>query len=197
MPSRSARAFYSLDTVQQRLELGNIKDPEANDQHFVSIVDWLLQYTFDQCASDSPLEPRSEKENVRFKTNGGLTMRSSGGEEIELRLSTWTVAVGEDLACWPTIIGHRYSVVISTEPTRCGKTTTTQHRTRKQLATDNVIPMMQTLQRCVGIRSDLPKLRQQAGKQGLHRLRLSGAKKVAAMLTTVSDVLRVVGVGDS
>src|SRR5690606_31965758 len=33
---------------EQLLELGNLKDPEANDQHIVNIVDWLLQYAFDQ-----------------------------------------------------------------------------------------------------------------------------------------------------
>ena len=45
---------------EQLLELGNLKDIEANDQHIVNIVDWLLQYAFDQRASDIHLEPRRE-----------------------------------------------------------------------------------------------------------------------------------------
>ena len=61
-----------LSNLEQMLELGNIKDPEANDQHIVSIVDWLLQYAFDQRASDIHIEPRREKGNVRFRIDGVL-----------------------------------------------------------------------------------------------------------------------------
>ncbi len=60
-----------------------------------------------------------------------------------------------------------------------------------------VMPMTETLQRFADAKSDLPKLRQEAWKEGMRSLRLSGAQKVAAGLTTVSEVLRVVGVGDS
>lgn len=61
-----------LSNLEQMLELGNIKDPEANDQHIISIVDWLLQYAFDQRASDIHIEPRREKGNVRFRIDGVL-----------------------------------------------------------------------------------------------------------------------------
>jgi general secretion pathway protein E len=54
------------------VELGKLKDPDANDQHIVSIVDWLLQYAFDQRASDIHLEPRRELANVRFRIDGIL-----------------------------------------------------------------------------------------------------------------------------
>ena len=54
------------------LELGQLKDPEANDQHIVNVVDWLLQYAFEQRASDIHIEPRREKGNVRFRIDGVL-----------------------------------------------------------------------------------------------------------------------------
>lgn len=66
------KAGINLGNLEQMLELGNSKDPEANDQHIVSIVDWLLQYAFDQRASDIHIEPRREKGNVRFRIDGVL-----------------------------------------------------------------------------------------------------------------------------
>ncbi len=68
----SGKTLPGLSNLEQMLELGNIKDPEANDQHIVSIVDWLLQYAFDQRASDIHIEPRREKGNVRFRIDGVL-----------------------------------------------------------------------------------------------------------------------------
>lgn len=61
-----------IGNLEQMLELGNIKDPEANDQHIVNVVDWLLQYAFEQRASDIHVEPRREKGNVRFRIDGVL-----------------------------------------------------------------------------------------------------------------------------
>jgi general secretion pathway protein E len=66
------KSGLNLGNLEQMLELGNSKDPEANDQHIVSIVDWLLQYAFDQRASDIHIEPRREKGNVRFRIDGVL-----------------------------------------------------------------------------------------------------------------------------
>jgi general secretion pathway protein E len=57
---------------EQLLELGGLKDPEANDQHIVNIVDWLLQYAFDQRASDIHIEPRREMARIRFRIDGVL-----------------------------------------------------------------------------------------------------------------------------
>lgn len=54
------------------LELGSLKDPEANDQHIVNIVDWLLNYAFDQRASDIHIEPRREQTRLRFRIDGVL-----------------------------------------------------------------------------------------------------------------------------
>jgi len=57
---------------EQLIELGSLKDPEANDQHIVNIVDWLLNYAFDQRASDIHIEPRREKTRLRFRIDGVL-----------------------------------------------------------------------------------------------------------------------------
>ena len=58
--------------VEALLQLGDVQNPDANDQHIVRIVDWLLQYAFDQRASDIHLEPRREGGRVRFRIDGVL-----------------------------------------------------------------------------------------------------------------------------
>jgi len=62
----------SMGNLEQMLELGSMKEPDANDQHIVSIVDWLLQYAFEQRASDIHIEPRREAGKVRFRIDGVL-----------------------------------------------------------------------------------------------------------------------------
>jgi len=62
----------TIGNFEQLLELGNLQSPDANDQHIVNIVDWLLQYAFDQRASDIHLEPRRERGRVRFRIDGVL-----------------------------------------------------------------------------------------------------------------------------
>ena len=61
-----------LNSFEQMLELGNMKAPDANDQHIVNIVDWLLQYAFEQRASDIHIEPRREQCQLRFRIDGVL-----------------------------------------------------------------------------------------------------------------------------
>lgn len=62
----------AISNLEQMLELGAMKDPDANDQHIVQIVDWLLQYAFAQRASDIHIEPRREVGNIRFRIDGVL-----------------------------------------------------------------------------------------------------------------------------
>lgn len=62
----------AVTNFEQLLELGDVKDPEANDQHIVNIVDWLLKYAFDQRASDIHIEPRREISRMRFRIDGVL-----------------------------------------------------------------------------------------------------------------------------
>ncbi|GGY50540.1 secretion pathway ATPase [Bacterioplanes sanyensis] len=61
-----------VQNLESMLELGKARAPDANDEHIVNIVDWLLQYAFDQRASDIHLEPRREIGHVRFRIDGVL-----------------------------------------------------------------------------------------------------------------------------
>ena len=61
-----------LGNLEQMLDLGAMAEPDANDQHIVNIVDWLLQYAFEQRASDIHIEPRRDVGNVRFRIDGVL-----------------------------------------------------------------------------------------------------------------------------
>lgn len=61
-----------LTNFEQLLEIKGDKDASAEDKHVVNIVDWLLQYAFDQRASDIHLEPRREEGKVRFRIDGVL-----------------------------------------------------------------------------------------------------------------------------
>jgi len=65
-------AAPSMHNLEQLMELGRKGNLDANDRHVVSIVDWLLQYAFDQRASDIHLEPRRETTAVRFRIDGVL-----------------------------------------------------------------------------------------------------------------------------
>ena len=68
----SAAENAGIANFEQLLEVGKLKDPDAQDQHIVNIVDWLLQYAFEQRASDIHLEPRRDKSKVRFRIDGIL-----------------------------------------------------------------------------------------------------------------------------
>jgi len=70
--TRGSSQLKGIGNLEQMLELGKLKDPEANDQHIVNVVDWLLQYAFEQRASDIHIEPRREKGNIRFRIDGVL-----------------------------------------------------------------------------------------------------------------------------
>jgi general secretion pathway protein E len=61
-----------VTNLEQMLELGALHELDANDQHVVTIVDWLLQYAFEQRASDIHIEPRREVGHVRFRIDGVL-----------------------------------------------------------------------------------------------------------------------------
>ncbi|MBC3196819.1 GspE/PulE family protein [Pseudomonas poae] len=51
---------------------GGDQEPDANDAHIVTIVDWLLQYAFGQRASDIHIEPCRDQGRVRFRIDGLL-----------------------------------------------------------------------------------------------------------------------------
>lgn len=66
----SPEAFSGITNFEQLIQLGDSAD--ANDTHIINIVDWLLQYAFQQRASDIHIEPRRESGNLRFRIDGVL-----------------------------------------------------------------------------------------------------------------------------
>ncbi len=66
------KAVSSIQNFEQLVEVGKAGEPDANDRHIVSLVDWVLQFAFEQRASDIHLEPRRDKGRVRFRIDGVL-----------------------------------------------------------------------------------------------------------------------------
>ncbi|MBS0543260.1 MAG: type II/IV secretion system protein, partial [Proteobacteria bacterium] len=61
-----------ITNFEQLVQLGKSSNIDANDQAVVHIVDWLLQYAFEQRASDIHIEPRREECLVRFRIDGQM-----------------------------------------------------------------------------------------------------------------------------
>ena len=70
--SQNSAQLSDIANFEQLVELGRNGTPDANDRHIVHIVDWLLQYAFQQRASDIHVEPRRDSGNVRFRIDGVL-----------------------------------------------------------------------------------------------------------------------------
>jgi len=68
--SESQKSAADIGNLEGLMELGRAGKLDANDQHVINIVDWLLQYAFEQRASDIHLEPRRDLGNVRFRIDG-------------------------------------------------------------------------------------------------------------------------------
>ena len=64
-----ARAIPNFEML---VELGKSGEIGSDDSHVVRIVDWLLQYAYEQRASDIHLEPRREMSPARFRIDGVL-----------------------------------------------------------------------------------------------------------------------------
>lgn len=69
---KARESMTLVQNFEQMLEVGKVGEPDANEQHIVSIVDWLLQFAFEQRASDIHLEPRRDEGRVRFRIDGKL-----------------------------------------------------------------------------------------------------------------------------
>ena len=61
-----------IQNFEQLVKVGKTGELDANDQHIVSIVDWLLQFAFEQRASDIHLEPKRKKGRIRFRIDNVL-----------------------------------------------------------------------------------------------------------------------------
>lgn len=64
--------IVGVQNFEQLVELGKDKNLDANEQHVVNIVDWILKYAFEQRASDIHLEPRRNMGIMRFRIDGVL-----------------------------------------------------------------------------------------------------------------------------
>ncbi len=69
---QSEDEMLGIQNLEQLIEMGRAGSLDADNNHIVKIVDWLLQYAFEQRASDIHLEPRREQANVRFRIDGIL-----------------------------------------------------------------------------------------------------------------------------
>jgi general secretion pathway protein E len=68
----TSQGLVRVSNFEQLLELKKTDNIDANDQHIVNVVDWLLRYAFEQRASDIHIEPRRDKGFVRFRIDGML-----------------------------------------------------------------------------------------------------------------------------
>lgn len=66
------KTIPGVGNFEQLIELGKTGRLDTNDESVVHIVDWLLQYAFDQRASDIHMEPRRDTGNIRFRIDGAL-----------------------------------------------------------------------------------------------------------------------------
>lgn len=74
-----AQSIKSANKLPQQNVVGNFESlvelggkVDAENAHIITIVDWLLQYAFDQRASDIHMEPKREQGVVRFRIDGVL-----------------------------------------------------------------------------------------------------------------------------
>ena len=65
-----ATTAVDLGNLEQFFKLKGAHDIEGTDRHVVAAVDFLLQYAFDQHASDIHIEPKRETALIRFRIDG-------------------------------------------------------------------------------------------------------------------------------
>ena len=63
-------AALDLGNLEQLVDVGG--EPDSSDQHVVRAVDLLMQYAFEQRASDIHIEPKRERSIVRLRIDGRL-----------------------------------------------------------------------------------------------------------------------------
>jgi general secretion pathway protein E len=68
--AEAAERRHGMHNLEALVELGKAGQIDVNDSHIVHVVDWLLQYAFDQRASDIHMEPRRDVGNIRFRIDG-------------------------------------------------------------------------------------------------------------------------------
>ena len=63
---------FDIGNLEQLVKLKRVEDIEANDQHIVNAVEYMLHYAYDQRASDIHMEPAREEARVRLRIDGVL-----------------------------------------------------------------------------------------------------------------------------
>jgi len=80
------------------------------------------------------------------------------------------------------------------KPVGCLECRNTGYRGRQGIY--EIMLSSETIRDVIGDSTDMDSLRRQAMKEGMHTLRLSGAQKIAAGLTTIEEVMRVAPASD-
>ncbi len=62
----------TAQNFEQLVALTEQNNTDGGEQHVVKVVDWLLQYAFEQRVSDIHIEPRRDGGKVRFRIDGVL-----------------------------------------------------------------------------------------------------------------------------
>jgi len=65
-----ASSSMDLGNLEQFFRIKGQQELESTDTHVISAVDFLLNYSFDQHASDIHIEPKREKSLIRFRIDG-------------------------------------------------------------------------------------------------------------------------------
>lgn len=69
---QQAQAIFDIGNLERYVKLKRVEDIEANDQHVVNAVEYLLHYALDQRASDIHIEPQRDQSVVRMRIDGVL-----------------------------------------------------------------------------------------------------------------------------
>jgi general secretion pathway protein E len=64
--------LMDLGNLEQFVKLKSITELEATDKHVVKAVEYMLQYAYDQRASDIHIEPKRDYSLIRFRIDGIL-----------------------------------------------------------------------------------------------------------------------------
>ena len=75
-------ASDDLGNLEQLVDIMSERELDASDQHIVKAVDLLLQYAFEQRASDIHIEPKREMSRVRLRIDGRLHDTHSIPKEV-------------------------------------------------------------------------------------------------------------------
>ena len=69
---KARAAAFDVGNLEQLVDIGSDEELDSSDQHVVRAVDLLLQYAFEQRASDIHIEPKRERAVVRLRIDGCL-----------------------------------------------------------------------------------------------------------------------------